>query len=120
MAITEEQYKQAYQDYRDAGEFEKADKVAQQFRQMQEQQPVVETPVDYQLSESAKNFLPSLGRAASDFVAPFLSPIDTVKNIGALAKSGAYNLAQEVQDIVNPDGERPRLGRKFFADSLNW
>lgn len=106
MAITEEQYRQAYQDYRDAGEFEKADKVAQQFRQMQEQQSVAETPVDYQLSESAKNFLPSLGRAASDFVAPLLSPIDTAKNIGALAKSGAYNLAQEVQDIVNPDGER--------------
>ena len=120
MAMTAEQYKQAYQDYKEAGEFEKAETVALMFADFQAQQapPMIEPnqPVDYEFSESAKNFIPSLGRAVGDFFTPFLSPIDTAKNVGSLIQSGAYNLAQEVQDVIDPNA--PRLPNQEMGEAV--
>ena len=120
MAMTAEQYKQAYQDYKEAGEFEKADKIAQLFTEFQAQQPspVIEPnqPVDYQFSESAKNFLPSLGGAFGDLYHAVTNPIDTASTLGELFVSGRANLGQEIQDVIDPDA--PRLPDQEMGEAF--
>lgn len=64
---------------------------------------VAQQPVDYEFSETASNFLPSLGRAFGDIYSAVTSPIDTIANLGELVDSGVANLGQEIQDVVDPN-----------------
>lgn len=100
--ITEQQYKDAYAFYRRKGLNDKAQAVAEQYKQFQaNQQPApAPQPVDYQFSESAKNFLPSLGSALGDLYYAVSNPVDTAVAVGNLARSGVANAGQILQDAL--------------------
>jgi len=95
--LTEKDYKNAYQTYRDAGQIDKAKKVAKQFQAFKQKQS---QPVDYKPMESVRNFLPSLGGVVSDIGSAVMSPIDTGKAVLNLGESALQNAGQMLGDFL--------------------
>lgn len=61
---------------------------------------VAQQPVDYEFSQTAANFLPSLGSALKDTYNAVASPVETAKAVGGLARSGLANAGQMLQDAL--------------------
>jgi hypothetical protein len=95
--LTEKDYKNAYQTYRDAGQIDKAKKVAKQFQAFKQKQS---QPVEYKPMESVRNFFPSLGGVVSDIGSAVMSPIDTGKAVLNLGNSAITNAGQMMQDAL--------------------
>ena len=77
-------------------------------------------PVDYKPMESVRNFLPSLGRVATDIGTAVMNPIDTGKAVGNLALSGGANLLQTGYDLAGSDYQVPNQeAGEAFAGMLD-
>ena len=72
-------------------------------------------PVDYQFSESARNFLPSLGQAFADIGNVIMRPDIAATNVAKLAQSGVANLGQAVEDAL-PENVLSNINR--FTNTL--
>ena len=72
-------------------------------------------PVNYQFSESARNFLPSLGQAFADIGNVIMRPDIAATNVAKLAQSGVANLGQAVEDAL-PENVLSNINR--FTNTL--
>lgn len=128
--LTEDDYKKAYQAYKNSNQPEKAKEVARQFQafqqqpQQQQQQPptqdLTNQPVDYDFGKSVENFMPSLMAAGGDLAHAVMNPIDTATAVGNLALSGGANLAQEFVDLTGSDYQVPNQeAGEAFAGMLD-
>ena len=89
------QYKARLEKLQAENNFAEFEKVKNEYIQARDAKPV-----DYQFGQSASNFLPSLGQAFSDIGTAVMNPIDTVTNVGRLARSGVANAGQMLQDAL--------------------
>ena len=128
--LTEDDYKKAYQAYKNSNQPEKAKEVARQFQafqqqpQQQQQQPptqdLTNQPVDYDFGKSVENFMPSLMAAGGDLAHAVMNPIDTLTAVGNLALSGAANVGQELVDLTGSDYQVPNQeAGEAFAGMLD-
>lgn len=124
--LTADDYKKAYQAYKNSNQPEKAKEVARQFQafQQQQQQPptqdLTNQPVDYDFGKSVENFMPSLMAAGGDLAHAVMNPIDTLTAVGNLALSGAANVGQELVDLTGSDYQVPNQeAGEAFAGMLD-
>jgi hypothetical protein len=103
--LTADDYKRAYEAYKNAGQINKAKEIGRQYQafqqqQQQQQQDLADQPVDYDVTKSAENFPASLAAAGADFAHAVMNPIDTATALAGLARSGIANGGQFLQDIL--------------------
>lgn len=92
--LSVEELQTAYEFYKKHGQGEKALKVGEMLLEKQQQ------PVDYDFSQTAANFFPSLGNVIKDTYNAVANPVETVKAVGGLARSGLANAGQMLQDAL--------------------
>ena len=110
--MTEDEYRRKAKILANAKQYGALKKLAGVYKQSQ--------PVDYKPMESVRNFLPSLGRVATDIGTAVMSPIDTANAVGNLALSGGANLLQTGYDLAGSDYQVPNQeAGEAFAGMLD-
>lgn len=119
--LTADDYKRAYEVYKNAGQIDKAKEIGRQFQVFQQQQRELQNqPVQYDPMKSLENFGPSLLNAGADLAHAVMSPIDTATAVGNLALSGAANLGQVGLDLADVDYQVPNQeAGEAFAGMLD-